>query len=343
MSFANRDLVTGFSPLPSAVLPPPQTNLLWRGDRAFFSAVNASVILDDGSAYSFQDDWNRLPVIDSGDRGEEISRSPVDWTEDGLSRHLNFYFGPVTNIIHAKAGLAENWTLYEARVSTRNEEWASVYTTNTPGFLDGIDIQAPLNTLFHCDTVYMSYQIDPYQDCNGRSVDRVTSSKTTPASSSSCTAATFQARDVYMAGYLQDINYDPCQLEVYNPCRHNTQDGRTHCTATNGHVMCQTPAAAASAESNHQAWNLDQARESISSSSSTTTTHSAATVDPNSRYCGVRKPEQTIVGTAPPTSPPTLETFDQADSSGASPRSISGALVGSILGLIIVVLSWHQL
>ena len=268
-------------------------------------------------------------MIDSGAMGEEISRSPLDWIEDGLSRHLNFYFGPVTNIIHEKGGLAENWTLYEARVSTKDEAWASVYTTNTPGRMDGIDIQAPLNTLFHCDSVLMSYQVDPYLDCSAESVEQTRS--TTPSSSSSttgaCTAATFQASDVYMAGFLQDTDYNACQLEVYNPCRGNA-DGKTHCTATNGNVMCQTPSAAA-ANSGNNAWNLDQARESVSSATA------GASVDPNSRFCGVRKPQQQVVGTAPPTPPPTAETFDHL-SSGATTRWF-GVMGGGILGFVAVI------
>ena len=324
---ANQDLAAGFSALPSMVLPTPQASLLWRGDHAFFSAANASVILEDSSAYSFRDDWDRLPVIDSGAMGEEISRSPLDWTEDGLTRHLNFYFGPVTNIIHEKGGLAENWTLYEARVSNKDEEWASVYTTNTPGLMDGIDIQAPLNTLFHCDFVFFSYQVNPYLDC---SVETEQTRSTSPSSNTSaCTAATFQASDVYMAGFLQDTNYNPCQLEVYNPCRGNTQDGKTHCTATNGQVMCQTPSAAAAA-ANSNGWNIDQARESMSSG-----TAAGTDVDPNSRFCGVRKPQQQVVGTAPPTPPPTAETFGQL-SSGAT--RWFGGIVGGIFGFVLLVL-----
>jgi len=191
--------------------------LFWRGEAAFLSASNARMTFDDGSSYTFVDDLNRPQVInDGGGAGIEISRED-DWTEGGLERRLKFYF--------------YDGVMAESRVYDRTEEWLytnmTTYGDEAYSTTSQITVPDPGAALFHCEYVEFNYypaflNCDDFEPCNN-------------------ITGKFVAQDFYLGMVLDDPAYDPCDLDVYNPCAERVAEGTTECRAVDGQIECIPP------------------------------------------------------------------------------------------------------
>jgi len=176
-------------------------DLYWEGHRAFLQASNVTAVAN-GSTYRFEDNFHRPESIESGGRGEEISREGWSWIESSQERRLKFYFQPAGNGFDQ--GGAIDWFLYEARMYAydgANVDW--IYWSNRES-----QIRVPAGKhLFFCDYVEFNF-----------------------------TAGNFIGHDVYIGGFLP-FGYDVCSLSIHNPCQ-NDDGTRSLCRAIDGIITC---------------------------------------------------------------------------------------------------------